>query len=340
MTAFASQTAFTNRKKARHSHLCRVVGMVAAMLVAAPLAASAQSYPSKPIRLIVAYNPGGATDVQARLLGEKLSVALGQQVLIENKPGASGMLGAQEVVRSAPDGHTLLVAGPPEAALNLILFKGMTYDPRTDLTPVTLLTVAPVVLVASPQSGMKTLQDVLKAARGGTPPKFGSVGIGSPNHIAGELLNTEAKIKLTHIPYSGAGPAMTAVIGNHVPLAFLSLASAVPQIKSGGLQPIAVTTPKRFPTQPGIPTIAELGYPNFSVASWYAVLAPAKTPADIVNRLQAEFSKILKDPDIRKRLLDIGADPVGSTPAELAKFIDSDIEKFRSIAEVAGIKPQ
>lgn len=317
-----------------------MTALAAIIMMFAPLPAMAQQFPSKPIRLIVAYNPGGATDVQARLLGEKLSAALGQQVLVENKPGASGMLGAQEVVRAAPDGHTLLVAGPNEAALNLILFKSMTYDPRTDLAPVTLLTQAPVVLVASPQSGMKTLQDVLKAAREGGPPKFGSVAIGSPNHIAGELLNSVAKVKLAHIPYSGAGPAMTAVVGNHIPLAFLSLASAVPQIQSGNLQPIAVTTPIRFPTQPNIPTIAEQGFPGFNVSSWYAVLAPAKTPPEVINRLQQEFAKILQDPEVRKKLLDLGADPVGGTPAELGKFITSEIDKFKELAGQAGITPQ
>lgn len=317
-----------------------ITAFAAITMIFAPIPAMSQQFPSKPIRLIVAYNPGGATDVQARLLGEKLSAALGQQVLVENKPGASGMLGAQEVVRAAPDGHTLLVAGPNEAALNLILFKSMTYDPRTDLAPVTLLTQAPVVLVASPQSGMKTLQDVLKAAREGSPPKFGSVAIGSPNHIAGELLNSVAKIKLAHIPYSGAGPAMTAVVGNHIPLAFLSLASAVPQIQSGNLQPIAVTTPTRFPTQPNIPTIAEQGFPGFNVSSWYAVLAPAKTPPEVINRLQQEFAKILQDPEVRKKLLDLGADPVGGTPAELGKFITNEIEKFKELASQAGITPQ
>ena len=329
-----------NDTKFRFSRRTYVGGLAAMMMGIAPVATAAEKFPSKPIRLIVAYNAGGATDVQARLLGEKLSVALGQQVLVENRPGASGMLGAQEVVRSAPDGHTLLVAGPNEAALNLILFKSMTYDPRTDLAPITLLTVAPVILVSSPQSGLKTLQDVLKAAGSDAPPKFGSVGIGSPNHIAGELLKSVAKVKLTHIPYTGAGPAMTAVVGNHVPLAFLSLASAVPQIQSGNLQPIAVTTPNRFPTQPDIATISEQGFPNFNISSWYAVLAPAKTPPEIINSLHAAFTKILKEPDVRKRLLDIGADPVGGTPAELATFIASDIDKYKALAEEAGIKPQ
>lgn len=324
--------------KLRRVWLAAIVG--AAFLGVMPVGAQTDDYPSKMIRLVVAYAPGGATDIQARLLGEKLSQALGRQVLIDNRPGASGMLGAQIVVRANPDGYTLLLAGANEAALNVPLFKNMAYDPRTDLAPVTLLSVAPVILVSSPQSNLKTLQDVLAASRGGAALNFGSVGIGSPNHIAGELLNSAANIKLNHVPYQGAGPAMTAVVGGHVPLAFLSLASAVPQIKSGNLRPIAVTTTNRFPTQPDIPTITEQGLAGFNISQWYGLLAPAKTPAAIVNRLHAEFTKLLKDPQIRNRILELGADPVGSTPTEFSAFIGSEIDKYRTLAARAGIEPQ
>ncbi len=313
---------------------------VLAVTLAVSTVAHAQQYPTKTIRLIVGYNPTGATDVQARILAEKLSQAFGQQVVVENRPGASGMIGAQQVVRAAPDGYTLLVAGAPEVAFNVALFKTMAYDPKTDLAPISLLSVAPVVLVSNPKSGMKTLQDVLKAARGGTSLFYGSVGIGTPNHIAGELLNSVANVKLSHVPFAGAGPAMTAIVGDHVPLAFLSLASAVPQIKTGALQPIAVTTTRRFPTQPDIPTIAEQGYAGFNVSTWYGVLAPAKTPPEIIARLHAEIAKILKEPEIRNKLLEMGADPVGGTPAEFGSFISSEIEKIRSVAAKAGIEPQ
>jgi len=312
----------------------------AAFIVANPLLAHAQQYPTKTIRLVVGYNPTGATDVQARILADKLSTAFGQQVLVENRPGASGMLGAQQVVRAAPDGYTLLVAGAPEAAFNVALFKSMAYDPKTDLTPITLLSIAPVVLVSSPKTGMKTLQDVLKASRAGASLFYGSVGIGTPNHIAGELLNSVANVKLSHVPYAGAGPAMTAIVGGHVPLAFLSLASAVPQIKSGALQAIAVTSTKRFPTQSDIPTVAEQGFEGFNVTTWYGVLAPAKTPPEIIARLHAEITRILREPDIRNKMLEMGADPSGNTPAEFGAFIASEIEKIRSVANKAGIEPQ
>jgi tripartite-type tricarboxylate transporter receptor subunit TctC len=311
-----------------------------AIAVLGSATAFAQPYPNKPVRLIVAYSPGGATDVLARMLGQKLSEAMGQQFVVENRPGASGMIGAQVVARAAPDGYTLLVAGANEAALNVPLFKTMPYDPKTDLAPVTLVAVAPVVLVSGARSEFKTLEDVLKAGRTSNPPDFASVSIGSPNHIAGELLNSVAKTDLRHVPYPGAGPAMTAVVGGHVPLAFLSLASAVPQLKSGTLHPIAVTTAKRFPTQPDIPTIAERGFAGFNISQWYGVLAPAKTPPEIVNRLHVEIAKVLKDPEIRNKILELGADPVGNTPTEFGAFIDSEIEKYRTIAVKARIEPQ
>jgi len=302
--------------------------------------ALAQAYPNKPVKLVVAYSPGGATDVLARLLAQRLSATLGQQFVVENKAGASGMIGAQYVVRAAPDGYTLLLAGANEAALNVPLFKSMPYDPRTDLAPVTLVAVAPVVLAASPRSDFKTFDDVIKAGRSAKTPDFGSVGIGSPNHIAGELLNSMAKTDLRHIPYPGAGPAMQAVVAGHVPLAFLSLASAVPHLKSGNLRPIAVTTNKRFPTQPDIPTIAESGFEGFNILQWYGVLAPAKTPPEVVSRLHAEITKILNEPEVRNKVLDLGADPVGRAPAEFATFINSEIEKYRTLAAQAKIEPQ
>ena len=317
-----------------------LTGLAPLLLGIGLASAQPQQYPTKTIRLVVAYNPGGATDVQARILGEKLARVFGQQVLVDNRAGASGMVGAQVVVRSNPDGYTLLLAGANEAALNVALFKNMPYDPRKDLEPISLLSIAPVVLVASPKSGLKSLADVLKSARGGTPLNFGSVGAGSPNHIAGALLNSVANLQLNHIPYSGAGPAMTAVAGNHVPLAFLSLASAVPHFKSGNLQPIAVTTPRRFPTQPDIPTIAELGFEGFNISQWYGLLAAAKTPPGIVNHLQAEFAKVLNDPDTRNRILELGADPVGGKPAEFRAFVNSEIEKYRLLAASAGVEPQ
>jgi len=302
--------------------------------------ARAQPYPNKPVRLVVAYSPGGATDVLARLLAHRLTATLGQQFVVENKAGASGMIGAQFVARAAPDGYTLLLAGANEAALNVALFKSMPYDPRTELTPVTLVAIAPVVLAASPKSDFKTFDDVIKAGRSAKTPDFGSVGIGSPNHIAGELLNSVAKIDLRHVPYPGAAPAMQAVIGGHVPLAFLSLASAVPHLKSGNLRPIAVTTEKRFPTQPDIPTIAESGYEGFNISQWYGVLTTAKTPPEIIGRLHAEITKILNEPDIRSKVLELGADPVARAPADFAVFINNEIEKYRILAAKAKIEPQ
>lgn len=303
-------------------------------------AAIAQPYPNKPVRLVVAYSPGGATDVLARLLAQRLSATLGQQFVVENKAGASGMIGAQYVARAAPDGYTLLLAAANEAALNVALFKSMPYDPRTDLAPVTLVAVAPVVLAANPKSDFKTFDDVIKAGRSPKTPDFASVGIGSPNHIAGELLNSVAKTDLRHVPYPGAGPAMQALVAGHVPLAFLSLASAVPHFKSGILRPIAVTTEKRFPTQPDIPTIAESGFEGFNISQWYGLLTPARTPPEVVSRLHAEISRILNEPDVRNKVLELGADPVARGPAEFATFINSEIEKYRTLAAKAKIEPQ
>jgi tripartite-type tricarboxylate transporter receptor subunit TctC len=310
-----------------------------AFTILAP-SAGAQTYPDRLIRFVVAYNPGGATDVLARLLAQKLTPILGQPIVVENRPGASGMIGAQLVAKAAPDGYTLLVGGPNETALNVALFKSMPYNPRTDLEPITLIMVAPVVLVTAPTSEFKTLQDVVKAGLSPNPPDFGSVGIGTPNHIAGELLNSMAKTDLQHIPYPGAAPATQAVVGGHVPLAMLSLASAATHINAGTLRPLAVTTTKRFPGQPDIPTVAEQGFEGFNISTWYGLLAPAKTPPDVVNRLATEIGKILKEPEVQKQILGLGADVVGSTPAEFGSFINTEIDKYRDLAQRAKIEPQ
>lgn len=320
---------------------CRLVLATAVLLpLMAITDARGQAAAGRTMRLVVGYSPGGATDVQARLLAAKLGPITGASVIVENRPGASGMIGAQAVVRAAPDGNTLLVAGPNEAAINVALFKSMPYDPVADLAPITLFTSAPVVLVANTKMGLKSLADVVKAAKAPATLAFGSVGIGTPNHVSGELLNQLAGTALTHVPFQGAGPAMGAVVGNHVPLAFLSLASAVPQIKSGALQPIALTTARRFPTHPDIPTIAEQGYPSFNISSWYGVLGPAKMPPDLIAKLNADIVSVLKDPEVREKLLDLGADPVGSSPAEFADLVNTEIRRYRDLAQRAGIQPQ
>lgn len=311
-----------------------------AMLAAAPMGAVAQTYPSEPITIIVAYSPGGATDVLARMLAERLTEKLGQQVAVENRPGASGMIGAQAVATAEPDGHTLLIAGANEAALNMVLFESMPYDPRTELEPVSLLVVAPVVLVANVDTDIESFEDLLEAARAGEQLGFGSVSVGSPNHIAGELLNIVADIDLNHVPYPGAGPAMTAVLGGHIPLAFLSMASALPQIEAGELRALAVTTDERFEGLPDLPTIAEHGFEEFNLSQWYAMFAPAGTPNEIIETLNSTMVEIVNDPDFRSRIVSQGGIPVGSTPEELGEHVESEIQKYEELAPRAGVEPQ
>jgi tripartite-type tricarboxylate transporter receptor subunit TctC len=313
-------------------------GFVTIALTLAGSIAVAQEWPSKPIRFIVPYPPGGGTDIVARIVQEPLSRALGQQILIENRGGAGGAVGTEAAVRSAPDGYTFLLTLSSHT-INQLLYK-LSYDVEKDFVAVSTVASLPQLIAANPASPFKTMQDVVTQAKA-QPGKvaFASAGAGTPSHIAGELLNLRAGIKLLHIPYKGGGPATTDVMGGQVPLLFISIPAALGFTKTGKLRALAVTTLKRTPAAPEIPTVAEaLSIPDYEVDSWFAVFAPAKTPAAIVARMQQEIARAVRMPDVKHKLLEQGADGVGNTSAELDQIVKSELKKWSALIQQAGIK--
>jgi tripartite-type tricarboxylate transporter receptor subunit TctC len=282
------------------------------------LPALADGWPSKPIRWVVPFPPGGGVDATARALGEKASKVLGQPFIIDNRPGAGGNIGASLVAKSPADGYTLMITSIGMVA-NKSLYPRLDYDPAKDFAPVSLLVVVPNVLVTnSTQPNIKSVGDVIAAAKA-RPGKlsYASAGTGSSIHLAGAMFMSQAKIEMLHVPYKGSGPAITDLIGGQVNYMFDSITSAKPHIDSGKLRALAVTTAKRSSVLPGIPTIAETGLPGYEVSPWFAVFVPAGTPKPIINRLNAVLNDAMNDPDVQKRLQTIGAERVGSTPEEL-----------------------
>ncbi len=309
-----------------------------AALVVASGGAIAQDWPSKPVRFIVPYPPGGGTDVIARIVQEPLSRALGQPIVIENRGGAGGAVGTEAAAKSAPDGYTFLFTLSSHT-INPLLYK-LAFDVEKDFVSVGTVASLPQLIAANIASPYKTMQDIVTQAKA-QPGKvaFASVGAGTPSHIAGELLNLRAGIKLLHIPYKGGGPATTDVLGGQVPLLFVSIPAAMGQVRSGKLRPIAVTTLKRSGAAPDVPTVAEaLNIPDFEVDSWYAIFAPARTPPAMVARLQQEVARVVRLPEVKQKLLEQGADGVGGTSAELDQTVRNELKKWSALIREAGIK--
>ncbi|CAM9822047.1 unnamed protein product [Phaeothamnion confervicola] len=312
-----------------------VIGIALAL---ATHVAAAQDWPSKPVRFIVPYPPGGGTDVIARIVQEPLSRALGQQVVIENRGGAGGAVGTEAASKSAPDGYTFLFTLSSHT-INPLLYK-LSFDVERDFLSVGTVASLPQLIAANTSSPYRTMQDIVSQAKA-QPGKvaFASVGAGTPSHIAGELLNLRAGIKLLHIPYKGGGPATTDVLGGQVPLLFVSIPAAMGFVKSGKLRPVAVTTLKRSGAAPDVPTVAEaLGIPDYEVDSWYAIFAPARTPAAVVARMQQEVAKVVQIPEVKQKLLEQGADAVGNTSAELDQVVKAELKKWSALIQQAGIK--
>ena len=317
-----------------------VIAFLSATLVAAALPAWAQTFPSRPVHLVVSYAPGGTGDIVARLISDKLATALGQTVVVENRAGASGSIGAQSVVSAAPDGHTLLVGQPAEVAINQHWIRGLGYDPINDLQPVALATVVPLALVIPAAAPYATVADMLKAskARG---LSFASAGTGTPGHFAGELLKLKTGSNLTHVPYKGAGPALNDLLGNHVDLFFSGFPAAWAQVKAGKLKLIAVSPAKRSPAAPDVPTVAEAsGIADFDISLWQGVFAPRATPKEVVARLNAELNRIVTQPEIRERLRNEGADVIPLAVDQFAAFVKSESEKYLNIIKQSGVKPE
>ena len=301
--------------------------------------AAAQPYPSRPIRIVVPFAAGGATDLIARVTGQKLTESLGQQVVVENRPGASGMIGADAVARAAPDGYTLLMASTAEIAINPSLYPTMSYDPAKDLAPVTLAGITPLILVVNPGTPLRSVADIVAEAKKGAKLSFASAGNGSVQHLAGELLKQTMSIDVAHVPYKGAAPALTDLLGGQVSLFFSGMPPAMPHVKSGKLRALAVTTTRRSPAAPDVPTMAEAGVTGFDISNWFGVFAPAGTPAAVLDRLNAEFVKALALPDVKERLASQGAETVGNSRDEFAAFIKAEAAKYAQLIKVSGAKP-
>jgi tripartite-type tricarboxylate transporter receptor subunit TctC len=296
-------------------------------------------WPSKPITYVVPFAPGGNTDTLARIIGQKLSAALGKPVVVENKPGAGGNIGSDFVAKAKPDGYTILGGTISSHAINPSVYPNMPYDAVKSFEPVILIGSSPLVLCAGANSPYKTLQDVITAAKAkpGTL-SFASPGNGTSPHLAGELLKSTAQIDLTHVPYKGSGPALNDVLGGTVPLMFDTMLVVGAQVKAGKLRPIAVASTKRIASLPNVPTVAEAGLPGFEVVSWQAIFAPAGTPKPIVQRLNTEIAKVLKTPDVQARLDDLGVDPAAGPPEQLAAFQKAEIEKWAKVVKAANVK--
>jgi len=309
-----------------------VLGLLAA------LPAWAQDWPAKPVRFIVPYPPGGGTDVIARIVQNRLSEALGQAIVIENRGGAGGAVGTEAAARSAPDGYTFLFTLSSHT-INPLLYK-LNFDVERDFTPVSLIVSVPQLIATQPDAPIKSMQDVVAMAKAHPGSlNFASVGNGTPAHIAGELLKLRTGIDIVHIPYKGGGPAIADTLGGQVSMAIVSMPAAMGHVRAGKLRALAVTTLRRNPGAPEIPTVAEaLNIPDYEVDSWYAMFAPAKTPPEIVARMQKEIARAVQLPDVKPKLLEQGADPVGSTPEELDRVVKSELRRWAEVIREAKIK--
>jgi tripartite-type tricarboxylate transporter receptor subunit TctC len=300
-----------------------------------------QAYPTKPIRFVVPFAPGGSTDTLARTLGHKLSEGLGQQVVIDNRTGANGNIGMEIVAHAPPDGHTIVLGYIANVAIGPSLYEKLPFDPVKDYEPITLIATSPNVLVAHPSVKATNMKELIALAKA-QPGKlnYASASVASVGHLTGELINQLAGIKLTHIAYKGSGQAVTDLLGGHIQLMYSGFSSVLPHIKSGKLRALAQTGEKRSPALADVPTIAESGFSRFEATAWYGVHAPAKTPKPIVNRLNAEFVKALKMPDVRERLSGLGFEIAASTPEYYGNYIKSEIQKWAKVVKASGARPE
>jgi tripartite-type tricarboxylate transporter receptor subunit TctC len=301
--------------------------------------AQAQDYPNRPVTLVVPYTPGGAVDIVARLLGQKLADRLGKPFIIENRPGAGTVIGASAVAKALPDGYTLLWSVSSTQAINATLYKKLPYDPEKDLVPVAHIGAVPFVLLVNPSFPAQTVPDLIKLAKSKPGDlSYGSAGPGSAHHLFAELFSSMTGIKMTHIPYKGSVPALNDTIAGHIPLMFSDLAASLPLIQDGKLRALGVSSAERAASAPQIPPLAEMGVPGFDAAAWQMVVAPAHVPKEIIAKLNAELNTIVVRPEVREKLISFGLNPIGhGSPEELDRFLKSEIVRWGKVVQQAGI---
>jgi len=316
----------------------RLVAATLLLIAASSLAAGQEAYPARPVHLFVPFAPGGAVDIVARTLGDELSSRWGRAVVIENRPGAGGVVASEAAAKAPPDGYTLIIVATGHA-LNPHLYAKLPYDSFKDFTPITLIGTSPNMLLVRADSELKTLADLIAAARARPGQlSYGHAGNGTSSHLAGELLKYMAKIDITPIPYKGGAPALTDLIGGHIPMTFNNIPESIAQIRAGTVRPLGVTTAIRSPVLPDVPTIAEAGLPGFDTGVWWGLLGPAGLAPDIKAKLAKDCSEAVNTPTVKARLLALGATPIGSPPDEFAALIRSDYEKWGPIIKAAGIR--
>jgi len=321
--------------------LCFALGLAAlACAGAAPGPAAAQdAYPAKPIRFIVPFPPGGGTDIASRIIADRLVKNLGWTVVIENKPGAGGNIGADAIAKSAPDGYTIGMGQTSNLAINPTLYSKIPYSSPKDFAPVALVTATPMLVAVGQKAPYKNLAEYITAARAQPGAiNFASAGSGTVGHLAGEILAQTAGVKIVHVPYKGASQALTDLIGGQVQSYFASATSVIEQVRAGKIRALAVTSAKRSPALPEVPTVAESGYPGFEAASWYGIVAPAGTPAPIIERLNAEIRKALQAQDVRDTLAREGGGAIGGSSAEFGSFLKSEVDKWSRAVKASGAK--
>jgi tripartite-type tricarboxylate transporter receptor subunit TctC len=317
--------------------MCLARSLLVLLSLALAGSAFAQQYPAKPVRIIVPFPPGQATDILARLLGDQLSKSLGQQFIADNRPGAGGAVGTEAAAKAAPDGYTLVMATISTFGINPSLYPKLGYSPLRDFAPISNLGLTPQTLVASPKSGFGSLKDFVEKAKT-TELSYASSGNGSASHLSMELFRTASGAKLSHVPFKGNAEALTQVFGGEIPVMFDAIPGVLAPIKSGKVKALGIASPKRSPFLPDLPTIAEQGYPGFEAVGWIGIAAPARTPEPILKTLQAAIAKALEQPEMQKRMSELAFVPVGDTPEQFTAFIKSENAKWAKAVKESGAK--
>jgi tripartite-type tricarboxylate transporter receptor subunit TctC len=311
--------------------------LLACLMVTVTNFAFAQPWPAKPVRIVVPFAPGGTVDVLSRLVGERLGAVLGQPFLVENRPGAGGNIGAEAVARAAPDGYTLLISGSPTHAVNPTLYKKLAFDPIRDFTQIALIGASPNLLVVNPATPVQSVQDLVKLARE-KPGELGysTAGPGTSGHLAAELIRSQMKVDVRHVPYKGQADAITGVIRGDVAFSFVTVPATLPQVKAGRLRAIGITSLARSPLAPDVPTVAESGVPDFEVLGWYAMYGPRALPGEVVARLSGELDRLMREPGMADKLVQLGVEPKFMTGPAFAEFSQKELAKWGRVIRASG----